>query len=108
MLKKWEMVEEAWVEAEKSIQSGQWDLVVLDDINYAISDGMLDRGEGGRRPHDETGNGACYLNGSQCAPTIVDIPDMVTQMRPLKHSFEKGGMAQRGTGILRTVYRDKT
>ena len=41
MLKKWEMVEEAWVEAEKSIQSGQWDLVVLDDINYAISDGTM-------------------------------------------------------------------
>ena len=36
------MVEDAWSEAEKAIQSGEWDLVVLDEINYAISYGMLD------------------------------------------------------------------
>ena len=42
------MVEEAWAEAEKAIQSGEWDLVVLDEINYAISYGMLDAGESGR------------------------------------------------------------
>src|ERR1700757_342038 len=36
------LVEEAWAEAEKAIQSGDWDLVVLDEINYAISYGMLD------------------------------------------------------------------
>src|SRR5215467_10122622 len=31
------MVEEAWNEAEESIMSGKWDLVVLDEINYAIT-----------------------------------------------------------------------
>src|SRR5713101_3676104 len=37
------MVEEAWNEAEKAIQSGEWDLVILDEINYAVSYGMLDK-----------------------------------------------------------------
>src|SRR5512142_1380188 len=36
------MVEEAWKESEQAILSGQWDLVVLDEINYAISYKMLD------------------------------------------------------------------
>src|SRR5438270_1412812 len=36
------MVEEAWTEAEAAIASGTWDLVILDEINYAISYGMLD------------------------------------------------------------------
>src|SRR6201993_1101600 len=36
------MVEEAWAEADRAMQSGEWDLVVLDEINYAISYGMLD------------------------------------------------------------------
>src|SRR6516162_2362300 len=36
------LVEEAWREAEHAIQSGQWDLVILDEINYAISYGMLE------------------------------------------------------------------
>ena len=36
------MVEEAWAEARAAIDSGDWDLVILDEINYAISYKMLD------------------------------------------------------------------
>ena len=36
------MVEQAWAESEKAIQSGEWDLIILDEINYAITYGMLD------------------------------------------------------------------
>src|ERR1700674_3377487 len=37
-----EMVEDAWAEAAEAILSGDWDLVVLDEINYAIGYKMLD------------------------------------------------------------------
>jgi len=36
------LVEEAWAEGARAIQSREWDLVILDEINYAISYGMLD------------------------------------------------------------------
>src|SRR3954470_17150174 len=36
------LVEAAWAEAEQAILSGTWDLVVLDEINYAITYKMLD------------------------------------------------------------------
>src|SRR2546422_3727317 len=36
------MVEEAWAEGEKAIHSREWGLVILDEINYTISYGMLD------------------------------------------------------------------
>src|SRR3954471_23618854 len=36
------MVEAAWEQSSAAIMSGQWDLVILDEINYAISYGMLD------------------------------------------------------------------
>ena len=36
------MVEAAWDEGRKAILSGEWDMVVLDEINYAIGYGMLD------------------------------------------------------------------
>ena len=36
------MVEAAWAEAREAILSGDWDMVVLDEINYAIGYGMLD------------------------------------------------------------------
>src|SRR3954469_17900830 len=36
------LVEAAWAEAREAIQSGDWDMVILDEINYAIGYGMLD------------------------------------------------------------------
>src|SRR4051795_9422779 len=39
------MVEEAWAEAARTLQSGEWDLIVLDEINYSVSYGMRDPGK---------------------------------------------------------------
>jgi len=36
------LVEAAWEEAREAIYSGEWDMVILDEINYAIGYGMLD------------------------------------------------------------------
>ena len=90
------MVEEAWGEAEKAILSGEWDLVILDEINYAISYGMLDPGKVvsslGKKPEQVH----VILTGRNAHPTIVDIADTVTEMRQVKHAYEKGVLAQRG------------
>ena len=59
------MVEEAWAEAEQAIQSGQWDLVVLDEINYAISYGMLDPAKVAECLRQQAGHGSCYLDGPE-------------------------------------------
>jgi cob(I)alamin adenosyltransferase len=90
------MVEEAWREAEAAILSGQWDLVVLDEINYAISYGMLDPAKVvetlTRRPELVH----VILTGRNAHPTIVEIADTVTEMREVKHAYQKGVLAQRG------------
>jgi cob(I)alamin adenosyltransferase len=90
------MVEEAWVEAEKSMQSGDWDLVVLDEINYAISYGMLDPAKVVHALQTKPEMVHVILTGRNAHPTIVDIADTVTEMRQVKHAYEKGVMAQRG------------
>jgi cob(I)alamin adenosyltransferase len=90
------LVEDAWREAEKAIQSGEWDLVVLDEINYAISYGMLDpeKVADGLRKKPEMVH--VILTGRNAHPAIVELADTVTEMRQLKHAYEKGVMAQRG------------
>jgi cob(I)alamin adenosyltransferase len=90
------MVEAAWAEAEKAIRSGEWDLVVLDEINYAISYGMLspEKVVGGLKSKPEQVH--VILTGRNAHPTIVEIADTVTEMRQVKHAYEKGVMAQRG------------
>ena len=61
------MVEEAWAEAEQAIQSGKWDLVVLDEINYAISYGMLDPAKVVETLKQQARDGACHLDGKERA-----------------------------------------
>jgi cob(I)alamin adenosyltransferase len=90
------MVEEAWNEAAAAILSGQWDLVVLDEINYAISYGMLDPAKVADVLKRKPELVHVILTGRNAHPTIVELADTVTEMREVKHAYQKGIMAQRG------------
>ena len=90
------MVEEAWTEAEKAIQGGNWDLVILDEINYAISYGMLDPEKVAQSLRSKPEAVHVILTGRNAHPTIVELADTVTEMRQVKHAYEKGVLAQRG------------
>jgi|SRR5215467_14257685 len=90
------MVEEAWDEADRAIHSNEWDLVILDEINYAISYGMLDPGRVAQSLKNKAELLHVILTGRNAHPTIVELADTVTEMRQVKHAYEKGVMAQRG------------
>jgi len=90
------MVEQAWSESEQAIHSGDWDLVILDEINYAISYGMLDPVNVADALKKKPEMVHVILTGRNAHPTIVELADTVTEMRQLKHAYEKGVMAQRG------------
>jgi cob(I)alamin adenosyltransferase len=90
------MVEDAWKEAEQAIMSGQWDLVILDEINYAIGYKMLDPArvvEALKRKPEQV---HVILTGRNAHPTIIELADTVTEMKQVKHAYEKGVLAQRG------------
>lgn len=90
------LVEEAWVEAEREILSGQWDLVILDEINYAISYKMLDPERVAEVLQRKPEMVHVILTGRNAHPTIVALADTVTEMREVKHAYQKGILAQRG------------
>ena len=90
------MVEAAWDEASAAILSGEWDLVVLDEINYAIGYKMLDveKVAAVLRARPEMVN--VILTGRNAHPVLVELADTVTEMREVKHAYQKGILAQRG------------
>jgi cob(I)alamin adenosyltransferase len=90
------MVEEAWNEAEQAIYSGAWDLVILDEINYAISYKMLDLENVVAVLQKKPEMVHVILTGRNAHPSIVEIADTVTEMREIKHAYTKGIEAQRG------------
>lgn len=90
------MVEEAWAEAERAILSGEWDMVILDEINYAISYGMLDPAKVVKVLQQKPPMVHVILTGRNAHSTIIALADTVTEMRQVKHAYEQGVMAQRG------------
>lgn len=90
------LVEEAWEEARQAINSGRWELVILDEINYAISYGMLDPAKVVEVLKRKPEQVHVILTGRNAHPTIVEVADTVTEMKQVKHAYEKGVMAQRG------------
>jgi len=90
------MVEQAWEEAKVAIMSGQWDMVVLDEINYAISYGMLDPIKVVETLKQRPDHVHVILTGRNAHASIIEIADTVTEMKQVKHAYEKGVMAQRG------------
>jgi cob(I)alamin adenosyltransferase len=90
------LVEEAWAEARASIESGDWDMVVLDEINYAISYGMLDPAQVAAALAAKPEMVHVILTGRNAHPLLVELADTVTEMREVKHAYQKGILAQRG------------
>ncbi len=70
--------------------------MILDEINYAISYGMLDPTKVVEILAQKPDMVHVILTGRNAHPTIVELADTVTEMRQVKHAYEKGVMAQRG------------
>lgn len=90
------MVEDAWEEAATAIGSGEYDLIVLDEINYAIGYKMLDPEKVAEVLRKKPEMLHVILTGRNAHPVLVELADTVTEMREVKHAYTKGILAQRG------------
>ena len=90
------MVHAAWDEAVAAMQSGEWDLIVLDEINYALGYGMLDPAVVAAALQSRPPMLHVILTGRNAHPMLVELADTVTEMREVKHAYTRGILAQRG------------
>jgi cob(I)alamin adenosyltransferase len=90
------LCEEAWSFALAQIQSGRYDLIVLDEINYVISYHMLDAEKVVAALQARPDRVHVICTGRNAHPKLVEAADLVTEMREVKHPYTKGILAQRG------------
>ena len=86
----------AFAKAREMMESGEFDLVVLDEINIAMRYEYLSVEEviAGLEARDKrTG---VILTGRDAKPALCDYADLVTEMTEVKHPFKAGIKAQRG------------
>jgi len=90
------LVQEAWKAAVDAMRSEKYDMLILDEINYAIHYGML-----GIQPVlDGLAARPSLLHvictGRNAHPKLVEAADLVSEIKEIKHPFHKGILAQRG------------
>ena len=82
--------------AREKVASGDYALVVLDEINNAIDTGLLDVEAVLEILRDKPEPVHVFLTGRNAHPDVIALADLVTEMREVKHPFREGMLAQKG------------
>ena len=90
------LAQEAWELAREKIMSGEYDLVVLDEVTYPITYGWLAVDEVVQTLRDRPQNVDIIITGRDADPALVEFADTVTEMGETKHAFQSGVKAQPG------------
>ena len=90
------IVESAWNFCKERITSGIYDIIILDEINYVIYYKLLSVEKVLNIVINKPENLHLILTGRNAHPKILEIADLVTEMKEIKHPFKKGIKAQKG------------
>lgn len=82
--------------AQQRMQAGSWDLLILDEINNAVHLGLLDLADVMALVKSKPAKLHLVLTGRNAHPDLIAVADLVTEMRAVKHPYDRGVPAQRG------------
>jgi cob(I)alamin adenosyltransferase len=89
-------VKATWSFFLEQMGSGNYDLIILDEINYVIDYGLLPVADVVQALKNKPSALHLILTGRNAKPEIMDLADLVTEMKELKHPYKKGIKAQKG------------
>ncbi len=86
----------AWEVARAKLASGDYDLLILDELTYAVTFGWV--------PVDDVVAGIqgrakgtnVVVTGRDAPAELIEVADTVTEMRKVKHAFDQGITAKKG------------
>ncbi|OIO71285.1 MAG: cob(I)yrinic acid a,c-diamide adenosyltransferase [Zetaproteobacteria bacterium CG12_big_fil_rev_8_21_14_0_65_55_1124] len=88
---------EIWALCKEKLRSHEFDMLVLDEINYVTGYGWITGEEVAGFLREERPKWMHILmTGRNAAPEIVELADTVTEMKVVKHAFEQGIKATQG------------
>ena len=87
---------ECWRQCRQVIESGQYDLVILDELTYPLNYGWLPLEEVLGVLKNKNPDLHIVITGRNAPQEIIDIADLVSNIQVVKHPFKKGVRAQLG------------
>ena len=90
---------EAWRTAKAKLASGDYEMVVLDEITYPINYGWIDLDEVVEAIRNRPDHVNVIATGRDAPIELIDVADTVTEMTKVKHAFDRGVRAKRGIDL---------
>lgn len=90
------LAREAWAFAEKTIREGKCRLLILDELTYLLTYGMLDEQAVLAVLVSRPETMHIVVTGRAATPGLIAAADLVTEMVDIKHPYANGIMAQQG------------
>jgi cob(I)alamin adenosyltransferase len=87
---------ETYAEALRCAQSGAYELVVCDEINNAVHDGLLTKAQLKKLITSRAPNTSLCLTGRNFPEAFLPLVDIATDMHKIKHHFDDKYLANKG------------
>ena len=90
------VTQEALKLARQKLSSGNYRLVILDELNVAVKLGLVNADELAELLRSRPPELHLVITGRDAGPGLIEQADLVTEMKEIKHPFRQGILAQKG------------
>jgi len=91
-----DLAQEGFSKAKELVNSNNYDMIILDEINVAVDFKLISLGEVLKLVEKKPGKLELVLTGRYANPEFVKIADYVSEVLEIKHPYQKGVEARKG------------
>lgn len=82
--------------AKEIVQNGKYDIVILDEVNVALHLKLITLHDVVELIKNKAENVELVLTGRDAPKPLIELADLVTEFKEIKHPFNKGYGARKG------------
>jgi cob(I)alamin adenosyltransferase len=91
-----DLAREGWEEVKRRIAAESYDFLILDEFTYPLTFGWVDTADVVRVLSDRPGFQHVIVTGRDAPAELIDVADLVSEVRKVKHPFDEGIRGQQG------------
>ena len=86
----------AWQSVKEMLKSDEYQMIILDELTYILNYGIVEDSDACKAIRTRNKAVHVVITGRNAPQCLIDLADMVTEMKEIKHPMHNGVKAQKG------------